>query len=163
MGYKEDLEIDKNALDDAWQYQSILFCKWAEREVEAQFNRDKAKEQMDLVRARLDSDIRKNPKLFALEKITESAIENVILQTKEYREANNNYLNTIKEAKILSVAREAFDHRKSALTKLTDLFLSQYWAEPREGKATKIVRDEQAKDRHYEVLEERLIPKRRKI
>ena len=159
--YAKDLEIDKNALDDVWQNQAILFCKWAEQEVEAQYVRDKAKEKLDLVEAQLDSEIRKNPIKFKLDKVTESAIHNTVIQAEQYIAAYDNYLSAVKEAKIMGVARESFDHRKSALMKLTDLFLSQYWSEPREGKITKNVKEEQTRDKHYEALNEGMKSRRR--
>ena len=156
MGYREELEIDKFTLDTEWQFQSIKFSEWAEKEVEALYLKDKAKEQLDLVRAQLDSSVRKNPEAYGLEKVTEGAIQNVILQHKDYMDISRAYLDAVKEARILGVAREAFDHRKKALEKLTELFLSQYWAEPREGKITKEVREEQARDQHLQSLEGRL-------
>lgn len=162
MGYKEDLEIDKDNLDEAWQYQALKFAHWAEKEVEALSQRDKAKEQLELMRANLDSHIRKNPNSYFLEKVTESAIQNIILQNENYQKANNAYLDAVRQAKIFGVAREAFDHRKKALEKLTDLFLSQYWAEPREGRITKKVMEEKGREDHLKSLEGRIpISKRR--
>ena len=155
-GYLDDLKIDKYRLDEEWQTQALKFCEWAEKEVEALYLKDKVKEQLDLVKAQLDSAVRKNPEVYGLEKVTEGAIQNVIFQHKDYMDVSRAYLDAIKEARILGVAREAFDHRKKALEKLTELFLSQYWAEPREGKITKEVREEQAKDQHLQSLEGRL-------
>ena len=162
--YKDDLEIDKNNLDEAWQYQALKFAEWAEKEVEAMFQRDKLKDQLELQRAGLDSLIRKNPSNYFLDKVTESAIQNIILQNENYQKSNTAYLDAVKQAKIFGVAREAFDHRKKALEKLTDLFLSQYWAEPREGRITKKVMEEKDKDVHLKSLEGRIpITKRRPI
>lgn len=155
MGYKEDLEIDKDNLDEAWQYQALRFAEWAEKEIEAMFQRDKLKEQLDLQRAILDGHIRKNPTSYFLEKVTESAIQNIILQNENYQKINNDYLDAVKQTKIFGVAREAFDHRKKALEKLTDLFLSQYWAEPKNTKNREESRNTQNKDKHYEELEKR--------
>ena len=67
MGYKEDVEIDKSSLDYEWLRQASLFMYWGEQEVEAQFLRDKTKEKLDLKRAELDSQIRKEPKSFGFE------------------------------------------------------------------------------------------------
>lgn len=75
---------------------------------------------------------------------------------KDYQQANDEYLDAVKEAKIFGVAREAFDHRKKALEKLTDLFLSQYWAEPRESGTTKKIREEANRTEHLDSLEKRM-------
>lgn len=146
--YKEDLEINKFALDQEWEKQASLYCEWGEKEVEAQFNRDKLKEQLDLTRAEVDGKIR----LMAARnniKTTEAAISSEILKDANYQKANNDYLEAIKQAKIFGVAKEAFEHKKKALEKLTDLFLAGYWAEPKEV----------AKDNHTKMLERRLIKK----
>jgi hypothetical protein len=146
--YKEDLEINKFALDKEWEKQASLFCEWAEKEVEAQFNKDKLKEQLDIVRAELDGEIRQQAALEGT-KITEAGISSEILKHKRYQKASNDYLEAIKEAKILGVAKDAFDHKKKALEKLTDLYLAGYFAEPKEA----------TKDNHTKMLERRLIKK----
>ena len=61
MGYKDDIKIDKHNLDVEWMNHAVLFIEWAEKEVEAQFEKDKAKERLDLVKAELDSRIRSDP------------------------------------------------------------------------------------------------------
>lgn len=162
--YKDDIKIDRNNLEEEWVNQPKKFIEWAEKEIDAQWERDRAKEKLDLVRAELDSAIRKNPKLYGItaEKITEAAISNAIIQEKKFKEASETYLEKVREAKIMGVAREGFDQRKKALEKLTDLFLSQYWAEPRQGKVTKVVRDEQDKQNHMDTLEKSMIKRRNK-
>jgi hypothetical protein len=128
MGYKEDLKIDKYALDEEWLKQPTLFINWAEEFVEAQADRDRKKEQLDLIKAELDNIIRSEPEKFGLTKVTEGAIQNIILTEGSYRDAQDKYLTAIKQAKILDVAKEAFDHKKKALENLTQLFLAGYFA-----------------------------------
>ncbi len=128
MGYKEDLKIDKYALDEEWLKQPTLFINWAEEFVEAQADRDRKKEQLDLIKAELDNVIRSEPEKFGLAKVTEGAIQNIILTEGSYRDAQDKYLTAIKQAKILDVAKEAFDHKKKALENLTQLFLAGYFA-----------------------------------
>jgi hypothetical protein len=128
MGYKEDLKIDKYALDEEWLKQPTLFINWAEEFVEAQADRDRKKEQLDLIKAELDNAIRSGPEKFGLAKVTEGAIQNIILTEGTYRDAQDKYLTAIKQAKILDVAKEAFDHKKKALENLTSLFLAGYFA-----------------------------------
>ena len=128
MGYKDDLKIDKYALDEEWLRQPTLFINWAEEYVEAQADRDRKKEQLDLIKAELDNAIRSEPEKFGLSKVTEGAITNIIIMEGSYRDANDKYLTDIKQAKILDVAKEAFDHKKKALEALTQLFLAGYFA-----------------------------------
>ena len=128
--YKEDLEIDKYSLDDELQKQAMLFAEWAEKEVDAQFERDKAKERLEVVKAEADRSIRAAAEKRNA-KITESAIQNMVILHEGVREANSEHLDSVKNAKVMAVAREAFEHKKRALEKMVDLFLSNYWAEPR--------------------------------
>ncbi len=128
MGYKDDLKINKYELDEEWLKQPTLFINWAEEFVDAQADRDRKKEQLDLVRAELDNAIRSEPEKFGLAKVTEGAIQNIILTEGSYRDAQDKYLTAVKQAKILDVAKEAFDHKKKALENLTSLFLAGYFS-----------------------------------
>lgn len=152
MGYKEDVYIDKNKLDEAWENQALLFCNWAEKVVEATFDRDRAKENLEIVRATLDKKIRMDSARTNT-KITEEAIKNSIILSEDYQVANQQLIESVKTLGIMYVAKDSFDHRKAALSKLTDLWLSQYWAEPREGRVTKNVREDQARASHYAELQ----------
>jgi hypothetical protein len=164
LDYKKDLEIDKNNLDGEWEQQSLLFAKWAEKAVEAAFDRDRAKENLDIVRAKLDQKIRLQAST-TNEKITETAIANKIILDIEYQEANQQVIESAKNLGILNVARESFDHRKKALERETDLYLAGYYSEPKESKFTKSVRgenEEREKTEHYRTLDESRISRRRK-
>jgi hypothetical protein len=153
MGYKEDLTIDKFALDEEWIKQPIVFINWAEEHANAQADRDRKKEQMDLVKAELDNEIRTSPEKFGLVKITEGAIANLILTNGTVRDANDRYLEAVKKAKVLDVAREAFEHKKKALENLTQLFLTGYFTSDR-SVAKGDVRDFVAKARGQRLNEE---------
>jgi hypothetical protein len=131
MSFKDDLKIDKYSLDEEWLKQPSLFLQWAEETVEAQSVRDRCKDVLDLTRAELDSDVRSNPLKYGLDKITEGAIQNIIIQNVRFREVTEKHLVSIKEAKILDVAREAFEHKRKALEALTQLYLSGYWSSDR--------------------------------
>lgn len=125
--YKEDIKIDKFALDFAWEQQPTLFLKWAERHIQALQEQDRAKEQLDLKRAELDKAIRSNPKNFGLpERVTEGAISNTILQQDEYRQALDKFHEAKEYTGIMSIAREAMVHKKKALEMLAQLWLGKY-------------------------------------
>lgn len=161
MDYKKDLTIDKNNLDGEWEQQPLLFAKWAELAVEAAFDRDRAKQNLDVVRATLDQKVRMTAAA-TNEKITEAAITNKIILSSEYQEAEQQVIEAIKNLGILNVARESFDHRKKALEKETDLYLAEYYSKPKESKFTKSIVEENNKSEHYKVLDESRINKRRK-
>jgi hypothetical protein len=126
--YKKDLEVDKDRLDEEWERQTTLYIHWAEKEVEAQEERDKSQRRLNIIKAEMDAKVRSNPEKYGIEKISESAISHVVIQSKEYRGAELEYIESVKNAKILSAAVVAFDHKKRALTKLTDLYISGYYS-----------------------------------
>jgi len=130
--YEDDLIlIDKYSLDVEWEKLPGLYDKWAREFVEAEYERDKAKEQLDVVRAEIDTEIRKRIGEGKSNKMTEAAISNTIILNKRYQQASNNYIDSVKAAKILDIARRSFENKKKSLERLTDLFLVGYWAEPR--------------------------------
>ena len=148
MGYRSDLDIDKHSLDVEWMNQSKLFADWGEKLVYAEERVDKAKAKLDLVKAQVDSRIRSEN---AASKVTETFISNAIVQSAEYQDAVAEHIEARKQHGIIEVARKAFEfQRNKALDRLTDLFLSNYWAEPR-GKAEQIVHEAE-ENIHSQVL-----------
>jgi hypothetical protein len=127
MGFKEDLKIDKYSLDEEWIKQPSLFLEWAEKVVDAQTERDKTKDQLDLIKAELDAEIRADPKRFNLDKLTEAAVSNAIIQAEKFRAAQLVQFEKVRSVRVLEVAKEAFEHKKKALENLTQLYLSGYY------------------------------------
>lgn len=160
MSYKEDLSIDKYKLDYEWEKQASKFIEWAEKAVDALFERDKAKDFLELTRAQLDSEIRKD--VGEGKKLTEAAIQSQILQNERYISANDLYLEAVKNAKILDIAREAFDHKKKALEKITDLWIAGYWSIPKINKELKESVESDIGQNHKETLQENVRLRRRR-
>ena len=150
MSYKDELIIDKHNLDVEWINQSKVFAEWGEELVYAQERTDKAKANLDLIKAQIDSKIRANN---IGGKITESQILNMIIQDSEYQKAIVEHIEAKKQEGIIEIARKAFEfQRNKALDRLTDLFLSNYWAEPR-GKAEQMI-SQNLERQHEKVLNE---------
>lgn len=129
MSYSKDIAIDKSQLDYEWLRQSLLYFKYSELYANAIFERDKAKERLEVVKAKIDLDIRKSPEEYGISRITEGAIASAITLDEEYVEAKNDYLNAVKEVNILAGVKGALEHKKSALETLAKLYLSGYWGE----------------------------------
>ena len=134
MGYKDDVTIDRFNLDTEWETHASKFLTWVENSAEAQFERDKAEEQLGLLKAQIDNEIRVR---YADKKITEAAIFALIVQDVRYQEANNKHLLSIKNAKIIDGAQKAFEHRKKALEKISDLWIAGYWSSPKINREAK--------------------------
>jgi len=131
MGYREDLSIDKFALDTEWERQPMLFMDWVERSTDSLIERDRKKEQLDFVKAELDSAIRISPENFGIVKVTESAISSAIILDKKFRDIQNEYSEARKNAMIIAGAREAMEHKKKALESMTSLWIAGYYADPK--------------------------------
>ena len=127
--YDEDLRINKDQLEIEWEKQPMIYFHWAQKEAEALEAKDKANQRMNIIQAEMDAKVRSSPGDYGLsDKPTETAIKNIVTNSKEYREAENDYIEKNKTVRILNAAVIAFDHKKRALTKLADLWLGSYWS-----------------------------------
>lgn len=158
MGYKEDLKIDKFSLDEELQNQASLFMQYVQDFAESVFDRDKVKQQLELEYAEIDEKIRKNPDLFGIDKVTETAIRSAILKEETYKEKQNEYFEAVKRANVLGGAKEAFSQRKSMLEHLVKLELAGYFAEPAVSKEV----DEKAERKESEKVRKKLRGRRRR-
>jgi len=128
--FKKLLTVDKDNLDLALVEQASLMYDYGLEYAEALRKRDKLKDRLDVVKAELDSEIRSNPEGFGFDKKpTESAIANAILLEKEYRAASERYLEACYEVNVILAAKNALEHKKSAVENLIKLYCSNYWAE----------------------------------
>ena len=84
--YESDLAINKNRLDEEWLKQPTLFMHYLEALADAQLERDKAKERVDVARSKADKDIRANPGDHGLQKVTEASVSNAINEHKKYKQ-----------------------------------------------------------------------------
>jgi hypothetical protein len=129
--YAEDIRIDETVLDIEWLEQPALMFKYAKLTAEAKQVLDKAKDKVDYVRAELDSKIRRDPKEYDLEKVTEGAVMNTIILQEEFIEAQQAYLDAKFNFDIVRGAAEAISARKDALENMVKLYGMQYFAGPR--------------------------------
>lgn len=133
MNYERDMEIDESALDVEWLEQPNLVMRYSRNEAETERRKDLAKESLDLVRAKLDKDIRINPELFGLGdlKITETVVSNAIISHEDYKEAYKEYLDANYEYTLAKNAMKAVVQRKDALENLVRLHGQNYFAGPK--------------------------------
>jgi len=131
MNYEKDVEIDETSLDVECLEQAVLMMKYCRNSAKCEKERDLSKEALGLVKAELDKKIRTSPEKFKLEKVTEGAIAAIILQSDEYKEANEDYLEKCFEFNVASGAVKAVDQRKKMLELLVQLHGQSYFAGPR--------------------------------
>jgi len=130
MKFEEDIRIDEDALDIEWLNQPRLMLRYSKISAEAKMEMLLRKENLDLVKADLDKEIRSDPEKFGVVKITETAVSNTIISHKLYKEANTAYLQAQYEADIAKGAVSAVEHKKDALENLVRLFGQNYFAGP---------------------------------
>lgn len=148
----EDLfEINWNLLDQDWAKQPKLVYKHCKLLAEAEEKRDRAKAEEDVIKddlkavaARLDLSIRKNPEKFALEKVTEGAVEKTVILQREYIEAlgkvrrcQNKVIDANRDVGICEAVVKALDNKKSGLGDMVKLFGMAYNPYPKLDQNTK--------------------------
>lgn len=131
MDYENDIRIDESALDIEWLEQPRLMLKYTQHLAECEKKRDFYKEELELVRATLDKDIRENPSDYDIEKITEGAVTSNITKSEKYQNSVKRHNDARYEASMAKGAVQAFDQRKTALENMVKLHGQQYFAGPK--------------------------------
>jgi len=130
MNYEKDMYIDEDALDLEWLEQPALMRKYSRTLADLEHEYDEAKEELELIRAELDRDIRKDPEEFDVVKITETVIQNTIIMQERYEKGLEKFLNTKHEMKTARGVISSIEQRKSALENLVKLHGQNYFAGP---------------------------------
>jgi len=135
--YMKELAIDLHRLEEEWAMQPQLYMKYSELAAQAQLDRDKAKERLDVVRAEIDDKIRTEPLVYGAPvdksgnpKLTEAWISGTIILQPEYSEQVGKINNLNYEMNILRSAVTSFDHKKKALENEVTLWSGGYWSAP---------------------------------
>lgn len=130
MSYKEDIYIDKFALDEEWLRHPGKYHRYAKKLAKAKQEKDQSKKDVLVVRAKAALSIRKNPTAHGFDKLTDKVVEALVTTDKTVIKAEQLSVDKAYKAEILQVAVTAFDHRKKALEDLVRLHLSGYFAQP---------------------------------
>jgi hypothetical protein len=129
MDYSKDLEINKHSLDNELLTQAQKMLRYSSEHAQAMYNRDRAKQSLDIVKANLDASIRAEL-TSAGAKFTEAVVDGKIRTAPTYIEAQEKYQKAEHEVQVLLGAVMAMNARRSMLENLVKLFLSGYWSEP---------------------------------
>lgn len=131
LNFQNDLKLDKHDLDNCALSQPELYAEWALKWADAVDRRDRAKDNLNLVKSDCDVDIRENPKKFgwAADKApTEAFIGTAIFSHPDYMAANEDYMQAVHEVNVLSIAKESFEQRRKMIEVLVQLYLSGYYS-----------------------------------
>ncbi len=128
LDLKNDTAIDKYKLDEEWAQLPEKIQRWEERLLDEEHKRDRLKDKIELKYAEKDLEIRLSPKKFQLEESpTERMIRSTILQDEEYREIQEQYIESKYQVVILKIAVRKMKVKEKTLEKLTKLFLNNYY------------------------------------
>lgn len=130
LNYQVDTSIDEQALDVEWLQQADLMRKYASHAAATKRYMDELKERLEVEKARLDLEIRKDPAKYGIEKVTESVVQSAILIQPEYQELQRLYREARYENDIANAAVRAIDQKKTALENLVRLLTASYFAGP---------------------------------
>jgi len=125
----DDLRINKSDLDEEWKGQPRLYYKYSEQLANAIHRRDRKKAELDLKRAEITYDIRNNPDSYEMDKTTDSAVTNKVIEQTDFQIALLALNDAERDVNILQGAVWAAQHKKVSLESLTRLFLANYYAE----------------------------------
>lgn len=124
-------DLDPARLDEHWTAHSREYHRYAQRLADARAEWERAKADRDVVQAELDRAVRRDPASYGVEKVTETVVERTILIQRGYQKAHDRVIEAKHTMDVLQATVDALEHRKRALEKLVELFLSDYWSQPR--------------------------------
>lgn len=125
------VHIDEFQLDREWLRQPKLVRDQHKRLAEAKQLMERARSNVDVVKAELDREIRQDPEAYDLAKATEKGIEGAILLQPAYKKAVTKYIEARHDVDLISAVVTALEHKKRALESLVSLHGMDYFAEPR--------------------------------
>lgn len=130
--FELDLRLDPDQLDVECVRQAEIFFKWSERSVTSRGALDRLKLQLEVAEARLELEIRQDPKGHGIEgeRVTEAAIK-AALVTHPKRLRLNEELNQARDDNaMLEKAVAGLEMKKRMLENLVTLHGQQYFAGP---------------------------------
>ena len=109
------LFIDETKLDRQNNEQPRLVFRYGRKHAKAVEELDIADSNLKLVKAEIDEQIRQNPAAFGVEKVTEAAVQNAILRTKEYQTALADMITKKRDVNDMGAIMNGLDHRRTSI------------------------------------------------
>lgn len=149
------LDIDENALDEEWVNQPKLYRQYATELAHASDLYERMSSNLKLVEAECYLEISKNFEDYGLDKRTESGVKAVIPTHPDYKKALQKEQKEKLKVDLLKGIVHSLSHRKTALEKLVDLRLADYFAEPK-------ARNKSSRQLMEDIRTEKVLSQRRK-
>lgn len=149
--YDHDVSIDEHNLVHEWLRQPMLVLRYGVAYAEANEERDRAKDNMDVVQASLDEQVRRKLNQRG-GKVTEAKVKAAILMEPEYAEAMTRIQEANRRLGELAAVRDALGHRQKALDGITRLKLSVLYSDNEPPRKLQEADEAGVQDGHREVL-----------
>lgn len=138
VDFEKDISINKYKLDEECLSHSSIYFRYSSMQADAKTRVSKVKDNLELVEAERNLAIRKafsesGDKV----KVTEAMINSALITDKEVIQAKNQVREAEDIYAKLSVAVQAFEHRKSELDNLVKLYCSGYYSVPESSPESK--------------------------
>lgn len=135
----EELSIDPSRLDYEWARQAMLHAKYSQAAASARKQAREAKEDFELLKAQLDTNIRSDPtKYLGDVKLTENALANCIRVQDSVQEAQQDMIDAEYHADLMEKMVYSILQKRDALLHLVRLFLAEYYADDGEVDRTNL-------------------------
>lgn len=148
MDYERDVSIDPDALDVEWIRQPMNYMNYAVYAASLDHAAKRAKENLEVLYAQLDREVRES----AETKMTEAQVAAAIKVDARYQDAQEAHNQAVYEYNVSIAVVKAMDHKRAALENLVRLYQGSYFAGPREPRN---ISDEYEKKGFGEMGEER--------
>jgi len=133
MASKQEAEelvgINELALDRECIKQPQTYLRYSFLAAEKKRDVDEAKAELDVTAAELMRAMRKDPKKYGMEKVTESALKEQVITLPEYRESHGILLKKQHAYSMAQAVVGALDQKKRSLTLLVELHGKAYFAD----------------------------------
>lgn len=164
MGYQEDATINRDALDKEWLALPLKEIRWGEAEAQSEEDLEALENQLELYKAELDGQIRSDAASFGIDKISEKAVESVVIKDAQVQQFKQKIMEARKYVRLMKLARKGISRVEKSLDRLTDLYFNHYWAtEPPEAKVEKAVQNMEHRQFNEHMLERRKLKRQSKI
>ena len=130
--FEKDLSINKYRLDEECLSHSSLYFRYAEAAAQAKKNVSRAKNNLELIESERYEEIRLEKENAGI-KTTIPMLEKAVVCDEIVIKAKNKLIEAETIYSRLSVAVQAFEHRKSELDNLVKLYCSGYYSLPTNG------------------------------
>lgn len=132
FNYEDEIEINKDDLENEWLNQTNLFSKYAVEAVNAEKKHQLIWERLKVRKAVLVKRCKKEH-----EKATGPEIDAYVRTDKKHKELKKELINAKQHVDLMNVAVQSFRMRKYALEQVTSLFFQEYHSEPHIAGAVK--------------------------